>query len=1026
VQNEDDVLHLRVLPNFNKKLSARDSELLISYLTVPYLRIPLLLRFFSTPERIGALADPFLQEVLDAAMFEPSLWQHKLKKMCPPEVPAPDREHLATPCGLLLNELVKSPEVLLNSLEAMLEMTLDMDTGRYDEKNGSLILFVVRLIVRVQGFVSYLVPSERRTNFTATRGLDILRPESKAFVSEKRARLQQRLDEDVFPMLEQWCAVAMKENHVKIACLTHAHICYIFKNNSDINISAPMNFRVVSALLSSQIFLCTRYRFDIEIEEQKIQKRSNKDVGFVNRALWIPQTELFDIFQNQRAMILNWLETNKSRRDEVLESVVRVVTYSGSRKKDQNSKSVQRTWESLTRERCHGRFVPATEKAQLRRVLSHEALDELSYEEWLRTTTTLSVDTEVNLQLSEFTLKKHKMKRIESSIEKHPDFEAIFGKQSAISGMQSAEVKNTKFRTWIRLVGRRHDVQMWTPDTRQQNVFPHDGLLVPYDSNDAIFESFRRRRFPAIEKWFLRQDDSNENHRTYIGLFAPHAKRVMEIEAVDPKKRTSSQKNELHDLERKMKNTPPQVKEIVVYVDGTIHVFNVTEHGRRYYRTIVYTNSSALCLRDFKVKLIYRGKAARPCLVGGDPRRYWTTRSSLLVTRNLNLELGPQLHIPARLLRGVVPCALLEKYIFWRSEVSGKIMGYLRKISKVERDTQIEIEIESKGTKDTSDAGLGLGVAKIRRFVVLEGMFSRRCRCLSSKRESVVLSLSLSMLARTSHTLSLSLIHTHTNSPTTGTSKPVFRGGFVGKIDNSVTPVKLVNLLNVSASLRSVRDVLTRMENLSHIFVWANEQNSIVAIELPRLRLSFEMRKERLYCNEHAGLFVSSPKKFVDADTRKLLTGIPHGLVLQNESGALFVLVPSATRPTRPPSRSTPLPTALLMERNNKIWLEGLGDTRHYLYPIHRSRQFLFATSLASSLYLLLLRLLARKYDSAFRLCTACTSDQPLSDEEAHIFDQLKYVANDPIADAVAVCCSSSFYFIYPHTHTLTHTLTPS
>ena len=105
------MLHLRVLPNFNKRLSARDSELLISYLTVPYLRIPLLLRFFSTPERIGALADPFLQEVLDAAMFEPSLWQHKLKKDCPEDVPAQDREHLATPCGLLLNELVKSPQV---------------------------------------------------------------------------------------------------------------------------------------------------------------------------------------------------------------------------------------------------------------------------------------------------------------------------------------------------------------------------------------------------------------------------------------------------------------------------------------------------------------------------------------------------------------------------------------------------------------------------------------------------------------------------------------------------------------------------------------------------------------------------------------------------------------------------------------------------------------------------------------------------------------------------------------------------
>lgn len=437
----------------------------------------------------------------------------------------------------------------------------------------------------------------------------------------------------------------------------------------------------------------------------------------------------------------------------------------------------------------------------------------------------------------------------------------------------------------------------------------------------------------------------------------PHARRIMEIESVDPKKMTTSQKSELHNLQQKAKSTPPQLKEVVVYKNGTIHVFNITEWGRRYFRTIVYTNSSSLCLHDFTAKLIYRGKAAIPCLIGGDPRRYWTGRTSLLVLRNLNLEIGPQLQIPERLLRGVVPHAILEKYIFWRNEVNGKLFGYLRVSSKLERPTLIEIDVENRGSTDKSGQALGVGVATIRRFTLLEK-----------------------------------------------TIKPVFKGGLVGKIDESVAPLRLVNLLDVSHSLESVRDVLTRMENLSHIFVWAASDNrGICSIELPRLGLSFTMKKRRLYCNEHAGLFVSSPSQFNDVDTRKLLTGIPHGLVLQNESESLFVLVPSSTRPTRPPSRSTPLPTALLMERNNRKWLDGLGDTRHYLYPIHRSRQFLFATSLASSLYLLLLRLLSRQYASAFRLCTSCASDQPLSDEEAHIFDQLQYVKNDPIADAVAV-----------------------
>ena len=476
------------------------------------------------------------------------------------------------------------------------------------------------------------------------------------------------------------------------------------------------------------------------------------------------------------------------------------MTYSGNRKQS-NKEQVERKWESLSRDRCYGRFVPATEKEQLRRRLCHESLDQLSYMEWLRTTTTLSVDTEVNLQLSEFTLKKHKMKRIESSIEKHPDFEKIFGVQSAISGMQSAEVRNTKHRTWLRLVGRRHDVMLWTKDTRTHNVFPHNDLLDVYESSDdAVFESFRRRRFPAVDKWFVRKDQS-KNHNTYLGLFMPHARRIMEIESVDPKKMTTSQKSELHNLKQKAKSTPPQLKEIVVYDDATVHVFNITEWGRRYFRTIVYTNSSALCLHDFSAKLIYRGKAARPCLVGGDPRRYWAGRSSLLVLRNLNLEIGPQLYIPERLLRGIVPCALLQKYIFWRSEVSGKLIGYLREQSKIERPTLIEIDTESRGYVDTSNQALSVGVARIRRFTLLESSM-----------------------------------------------KAVYRGGYVGNVDPSVEPLTLVNLLDVSPTLRSVRNVLTRMENLSHIFVWAAANDGgISSIELPRIGLSFTMKQSRLY-----------------------------------------------------------------------------------------------------------------------------------------------------------------------------------
>jgi hypothetical protein len=55
IVTEDDVLHIRHLPDFGVSMQARDCELLLTMLTAPYLRIPLVMQFFACPERIQAL-----------------------------------------------------------------------------------------------------------------------------------------------------------------------------------------------------------------------------------------------------------------------------------------------------------------------------------------------------------------------------------------------------------------------------------------------------------------------------------------------------------------------------------------------------------------------------------------------------------------------------------------------------------------------------------------------------------------------------------------------------------------------------------------------------------------------------------------------------------------------------------------------------------------------------------------------------------------------------------------------------------
>ena len=56
----------RYLPDFDGRLNGRQVELLCQYLTVPYLRIPLVLKLLSDESRVRALSSAELQGVLDS------------------------------------------------------------------------------------------------------------------------------------------------------------------------------------------------------------------------------------------------------------------------------------------------------------------------------------------------------------------------------------------------------------------------------------------------------------------------------------------------------------------------------------------------------------------------------------------------------------------------------------------------------------------------------------------------------------------------------------------------------------------------------------------------------------------------------------------------------------------------------------------------------------------------------------------------------------------------------------------------
>lgn len=104
--------------------------------------------------------------------------------------------------------------------------------------------------------------------------------------------------------------------------------------------------------------------------------------------------------------------------------------------------------------------------------------------------------------------------------------------------------------------------------------------------------------------------------------------------------------------------------------------------------------------------------------------------------------------------------------------------------------------------------------------------------------------------------------------------------------------------------------------------------------------------------------------------------------------------------PQRPMIITQPYSTDLVIDRVNDEWINSLSQ-RFYLYPIHVSLSFAMTKGLNSALYLLLLRLLHREYDGAFRLCDSIATDSKLSVRFSCV---VRWAMRDPLTRGIVRC----------------------
>ncbi len=432
VATEEDVLHMRHLPDFGGMLRASDAELLLQYLLAPYLRVPLLVRFFAQTSHTAALSNPQLQEVLDAALFEPGRWQPNTPKEMPEHIPAPSRAHLATPAGLLFQELTHSPAVLLGCLQALLDNALDMDAGRYVRAGSSeTILYAVRLALRVEASANYaLSPAASDVRGLERTDRETGDPEVRAALEKGVEALRAKLHEHALPVLQGWYARLRRDNAHRDACAVAAHMAFLFAGVSE----ADLDARSLFTLLSSRVYINVHHDYDLEPElglpghAPRARKRGvGQRAGAVE--LGFGALDMFDLWQRHLGKSLRWLDAHPTQCSEMMEALLRLLSGQAAPKGGAGA-MVTRQWRSLDGCNCGGRLVPDTAadgaaasgdsvsragRGRESRAAEAEA-SKKGYASWLRWRISPPSETEINMQLGELTLRRHHMQLLEREV----------------------------------------------------------------------------------------------------------------------------------------------------------------------------------------------------------------------------------------------------------------------------------------------------------------------------------------------------------------------------------------------------------------------------------------------------------------------------------------------------------------------------------------------------------------------------------------------------------------------------------
>ncbi len=604
---EDDILHLRELPDFDGQLGQRDSELLLSALTTPYLRIPLILSFFATEDRIHSLKSPTLRQLLDSVVFEPARYLRKNAAYAPQFVPTTDETCLATPYGLLLNELTRSPYQLLKALIRLLRLALSLDTGSYFASQTDIILYALRLGCRVENFVSYVLRYGKHS--TVQLRDTLVEPAVAQFLEVQRKELRSLLEDRFQLMLRRWITECIDRAEALQAEQQHQQLKLPGSNHSqgDADAAIDPNANVGRMLAGFQ----SKKKFRKVVDEKKKEAASDFDAlfqiasnlrghvvityrncrpaewdtskmsrflslfAFLNsRHTWnanllhMPEPELFEVYQHcRRALVQRMGSLALKEINNVMEDVVSVVT-------DSERLAISRGWGVYSGDPRHrGRYFVVESSARCALLNKQHPQRAVPCVDSARRD--LDMGVEVSIQFAQLTLKANHLQALTEPVSSDFDVLTVFGPRS----LQCAVVEDAQHRQWVRLIGKLHDLQYWDADART-------------DLQECDRE-YDPSEYPSTEGWIVR-------------LFEPIRLRYYVQPVAIPfalPERVFAEADDFAYMVGLHPEDGGNLLEVVLCKSlGTVSIYYVESFGRRFWRTLMYSSDARFSLRFLQVR----------------------------------------------------------------------------------------------------------------------------------------------------------------------------------------------------------------------------------------------------------------------------------------------------------------------------------------------------------------------------------------------------------------------------------------